>query len=72
MVTCGAVLFVVLTITCNFLMVTTDHWDNCDCYQIKNCECGNEESIRSKRQGKYLLTRGKSLLESWVTTFLPD
>ena len=53
MLTCAAVFFIVLTITCNFSMATIDYWDTCDCSKTRDCDCGNEEIIRSKRQGKY-------------------
>ena len=45
-------ILLILMIMVNFnLTKATDYWEICDCYQTKDCDCANDETIRFKRQG---------------------
>ena len=54
MLNCISVVLIVIISVSNFdLSKATEYWDTCDCYQKKDCDCANEESLRFKREGIY-------------------
>ena len=47
----AVVLILVVNVSYLELSKATDYRETCDCYQTKNCDCANDETLRFKREG---------------------